>query len=130
MIPTSSSPTASKVGPTGRMMNGYEKFMASPRSLGGLRGAARRTPAHADAQALQRQIDHRRGVERQQLAEQQAADDRDAERKTQFRTGAAFQRQRQRAEQGGKRRHHDRADPQEARPITGVARRHAAAALG
>ena len=40
-------------------------------------------------QPIEPEIDHRRGVERQQLADQQAADDRDAQRMAQFRSGAA-----------------------------------------
>ncbi len=40
----------------------------------------RRAPADARAHALDRKIDDRRRIERQQLAERQAADDRHAER--------------------------------------------------
>ena len=55
------------------------------------------------------EINHRRGVKREKLREQQPADNRDAQRPAQFRAGALFERQRQRAEQRRHRRHHDRA---------------------
>jgi len=46
------------------------------------------------AEAVKPQVDDRRGVERQQLAEQQAADDRDAQRPPQFGAGAGAEGQR------------------------------------
>ena len=48
--------------------------------------------------AVEIEIDHRRGVERQHLAEQQPAHDGDAQRLAQFRTLAEADRQRQRAQ--------------------------------
>ena len=51
------------------------------------------------AEAIEIEINDRRGVEREELREQQAADDGDAERPAQFAAGAVFQRERQRAEQ-------------------------------
>ena len=91
-------------------MNGSEKPVAScahsaarcegsggsVRSSSVCSGAGPRQPR---LQALHRQIDHRRRVERQQLAEQQPADDGDAERIAQLRAGAAFERERDGAEQ-------------------------------
>src|SRR3954447_18091947 len=127
-IPTSSNPTASSVVPIGRMMNGYEKFICLLRGL--RRGAWRRTACHADAQALHREIDHRRGVERQQLAEQQAADDRDAEREAQLRARAALEGERHRAEQRGERGHHDRPEAEQRGLRDRFARRHAVTPLG
>ena len=94
------------------------------------RGARRRAPAQPRAQPLHVEIDHRRGVEREQLAEQQAADDGDAERIAQLRAGAAFQRQRQRAEQRGQRRHHDRAEAQQGRLHDRLLGRQTLVALG
>src|SRR5262245_66251387 len=111
-MPTRRSPTASSVVPTGRRMNGSEKLvplMARSlrrvlRRLGRLRqgelGLVRcRLAAEARLQALHRQIDHRGGVEREQLAQQQTADDGDAERIAQLRAGAAFEGERNGAEQ-------------------------------
>ena len=90
-----------------------------------VRGASRLAPDRRDErlrpdqpplEALHQQIDHRRGVEREQLAQQQAADDGDAERVAQLRAGAAFERERHGAEQRGQRRHHDRAGSAAATP--------------
>src|SRR3954468_13567815 len=64
-------------------------------------------PGEARLEPLHRQIDDRRGVEREQLAQQQAADDGDAERVAQFRTRALLECEWDCAEQGGERRHHD-----------------------
>ena len=63
------------------------------------------------------EVDHRRGVEREHLRNNEPADDRDAERLTQLRADPVSQRQRQRAEQRGHRRHHDRAKPNHARLV-------------
>ena len=49
----------------------------------------------AARQTIEPDVDHRSGVKRQQLADQQSADDADAQRLTQFRTGSAAQGQRQ-----------------------------------
>ena len=75
------------------------------------------------AEAVEIKIDDRRGVEREELREQQAADDGDAERPAQFRAGAVFQGQRQRAEQRGHGGHHDRAETQQAGLVDGFFRR-------
>ena len=75
------------------------------------------------------EINDRRRVQRQELREQQAADDRDAHRPAQFRAGAVFQRQRQRAEQRGHRRHHDRTEPQQAGLVNRFLRRQSLLAL-
>ena len=50
--------------------------------------------------------------------------------KAQLRAGAAFHRQRQRAEQRGQRRHHDRAEAQQARLHDRIRRRHALVPFG
>src|SRR5438477_12599610 len=138
-IPTSISPIARSVVPTGRRMAGSQMFMASfRRSLRGFGrvrqgelGLCRFGPAaEPGLQALHLQINDRRRVERQQLAQQQAADDGNAERVAQFRAGAGFERQRDRAEQRGERGHHDWPEAQEAGLHDRVARRHALPALG
>ncbi len=50
-------------------------------------------------QAVEGQEDHGSGIQRQHLAEQQAADDSDTQRPAQLGTDAGAQRQRQTAEQ-------------------------------
>ena len=72
-------------------MNGSDsELMTCPRSH--RRPASRRGRRSARPfpsrrfRSLERQVDHRRGVKRQQLAQQQAADDRDAQREAQFAT--------------------------------------------
>ena len=82
------------------------------------------------SEAVQVEINDRRGVERDELREQQAADNRDAQRAAQFGAGALLQRQRQRAEQRRHRGHHDGAEPQQARLVNGFLRRQAFRALG
>src|ERR1044071_9995755 len=67
--------------------------------------SSRRTgpPApHPRSDAVELEIDHRRGVKGEELREQQSADNREAEGTPEFRAVALFQRERQRAEQ---RRH-------------------------
>ena len=49
-------------------------------------------------QAVHGEEDHRRGKQRQQLTEQQPADNRDAQRVTQLRTNPRTERQRHRAD--------------------------------
>ena len=120
---------ASSEVPTGRRMKGSEMFMAvrpafHPRGCrGGSQPAAAcrlRTPV---AEPVQVKINDRGGVERDELGEQQAADDGDAERTAQFRAGAVFHRERQRAEQRGHGGHHDRPEPQQAGLVDGFLRR-------
>ena len=74
----------------------------------------RRRPARTRRQPIEREIDDRRGVQRQHLAEDQAADDRDAQRPAQLRAGAGAERQRHAPEQRRHRRHHDRPEAQQA----------------
>src|ERR1700704_1005870 len=84
--PTRNNPIASSVVPTGLLMNGPEIDTIALHPLGGAgdRRAGRPGIRHrlldAAVEAIQPEIDHRRGVEREQLAQQQAANDGDAER--------------------------------------------------
>src|SRR6516225_3189348 len=123
--PIRNSPIESSVVPTGRRMNGSEidaiivsllslhtLGRASDRRLRRVRSDRRQRPLQPPVHAVKRKIDHRRRVERQQLAEQQAADDRYSQRKAQLGAGATFDRERQRTEKRRKRRHHDRAETQ------------------
>ena len=61
------------------------------------------------------EVDDGRGVERQELAHQEAAHDRDPERPSQLVAGARPERERESAQQRGHRRHQDRAETQHAR---------------
>ena len=72
------------------------------------------------ARPIEEQVDHRRGVERQHLADDQAAHDRDAERMPQLRPGAGAQRQRDAAEQRRHGGHHDRPEAQQAGLVDGL----------
>ena len=69
------------------------------------------------AEAIEIEINDRRGVEREKLREEQAADDRDAEWAAQFAAGACSGGEGQRAEQCRRGRHHDRPKAQQARLI-------------
>src|ERR1700761_5461112 len=116
-MPAAANPKVSSVVAIGRRMNGVDGsivqlFMALER-FAGLGGFAR-SPAQAQRDAVEPLIDHRRREQRQQLAEQQAADDRDAERMTQFGARASAEHQRQGAENGGHRRHQNGAEAQQA----------------
>src|SRR5216683_8245857 len=86
-------------------------------------------PPHRHAEALHVEIDDRRRVEREQLAQQEATDDRDAERATELGARARPEGQRQRAEERGHRRHEDRPEPLQARPMNGLLRGEAVVAL-
>jgi hypothetical protein len=55
--------------------------------------------AQRRAESLEREVDHRRRVERQRLAEDQAADDRDPERAPELGADAAPERERQASEE-------------------------------
>ena len=84
-------------------------------NLAAAAGATLRTHAFdPEPEPIQIQIDDRRRVQRQHLADHQAADDGDAERSAQLRAGAAAERQRQRAQQRRHRGHHDRPEAQQA----------------
>ena len=67
-----------------------------------------------EAEAVEIEIDDRRGEEREHLADDQAADDGDAERAAQFGAGAGAERQGQAAEQRRHGGHHDGAEAQQA----------------
>ena len=78
--------------------------------------------AVAAAEAVEIDVDHRRRIEGQDLADHQAADDRDAERLAQLRAVAEAQRQRQRAQHRRHGRHQDRAEAQQAGLVDRLAR--------
>src|SRR5439155_7679186 len=132
-IPASASPIVSRVVATGRSMNGVDRFTAysrqgpSRRALG-VEHASEALP-HRPAEAVEIEVDDRRREQRQQLAQNETADDRDAKRMAQFRSGAGPEHQRQGAEHRRHRRHHDRAETQQRCLIDRLARRLALVAL-
>src|ERR1700733_11974079 len=82
--PDSAMATVSSVVAVGRRMKFSEIFIASrrPGGLRSFRGGVR----EAAREAIEKQIDDRRRVERQQLAQDESADDGDAQRTPQFRS--------------------------------------------
>src|ERR1700733_9096077 len=99
--PASARPIVSSVVATGRRTKGAEMFMAvsaqlrrRTRLLPGTRrrligvGAPTTALAHCQCQAIEVQVNHRGGEQRQQLAHQQSADDRDTQRRAPLRAGA------------------------------------------
>src|ERR1700689_4367671 len=109
--PASARPHVSNPVANGRRTKGAEMFTAASAQLRRrtllLPGAGRRligvrgpttALARCGSQAVEEQVNHRRGEQRQHLAHQQSADDRDAQRRAQLRSGAGAQHQRQ----GGK----------------------------
>src|SRR5262245_3502890 len=72
------------------------------------------------AQPVKKDVDHRGGVEREKLADEQSADHGDAQRTTQLGAKAATQRERKATEQGRHGGHHDGAKTEEARFVNRV----------
>src|ERR1700687_4331633 len=125
-VPESSSAAASNEVPTGRLIKGAEIFMASVSGNLGSRFLYRIADAVAGEslrQPIKPQIHDRSCIQSEQLAQQQAADNRDAERMAQFRARAAAQRQRQSGEQCGHGGHHDGTETKQARLVDGFFRR-------
>src|SRR4029077_10179781 len=80
--PAAARPKVSSVVPIGRRMKGVDGPMTSAQFVGWA-GVARRTDK-AGRQPVEPEIDHRRREKRQQLADQKAADDGNAERMSKF----------------------------------------------
>jgi len=81
-------------------------------------------------QPIKVEINHRRGVERQQLAESKPAYHRITERLAQFRPRAGAERERHAGEHRCSRGHEDWTESQQARFAYRLERRHAVVALG
>ena len=111
-----------KRGRFGGVSRGVERFRCETE-----RAARAAAPL---SETVEVEINHRRGVEREELREQQAADDRDAERLAQLGAGAAAQHQGQGAEEGRQRGHQDRPEAQQAGLEDGLAWRLALVAFG
>src|SRR5215831_17281030 len=96
----------------------------------GLALRARLVAPEPDLHAVEIKINHRRSVERQELAQREAADHGVAERLAQLRARAVAERERKAREHRGRRRHQDRAEAQQAGFADGGDRRHAIVAFG
>src|SRR5208282_3339371 len=75
-----------------------------------------------DSQAVEREINDRRGVEREHLAQNQSADNGDAERIAEFRTRTSAENQRQSAKEGGHGGHQNGTKAQDASLKNGIPR--------
>src|SRR5438093_545584 len=111
------------LGPRAALRHGAGRAQAE------CRACSCRSPSHRHAEALHIEIDDRRRVERQQLAQQEATDDGDAERATKLGARARPERQRQRAQERGHRRHENGPEPPETRLVDGVPGAEAVVAL-
>ena len=87
-------------------------------------------PREPRGQAIEPEVDDRRRVEREQLTDEEAADDGDAERPPELRAGSGTEGQRDPAEQRRQRGHHDRAEAKQAGFADRVVRRLVLHALG
>ena len=110
---------------TGRLMNSAGDVHTALSAAGGSRLTSQPT-----RQAIEQQIDHRRGEQRQQLAHGETADDGEAQRPAQLRAGAGAEQQRQGAEHGRQRGHQDRPEAQHRGLEDRLLRRLAVLALG
>ena len=113
IAPASATATVSSVVATGRCDEDARRVHAAPSGAAAAGSAPMR---EARAQIVEEDVDHRRGVQRQHLAEDQAADHRDAQRLAQLRADARAERQRNAAEQRRHGGHHDRPEAQQATP--------------
>src|SRR5208283_1626882 len=86
--------------------------------------------SNPQSEPIEDKIDDRRGVESQRLTDDEAADDRDAERLAQLAALSETEAKRQSAEQGRGRRHHDRTEAHHRGAEDGVTAVHAMLALG
>src|SRR5439155_21849834 len=91
-------------------------------SVGRLLDGIANVKGEAAPKPIEREINNRGGVKRQQLAEYEAADDGDAERTAQFRAHTRAEREWQTAEQCGHGGHHDRPETKQASFVDGVER--------
>src|SRR5580692_1267749 len=88
--PAAASPNVSSVVATGRRMKGVDgSMLMRPAWLAGTFCAT----GEPVRQPVEPEIDHRRREQGQELADQEAADDGDAERMPQLRTGAGSDHQ-------------------------------------
>src|SRR6185437_10314490 len=133
--PTSATPIDSSVVATGLRTKGREMFIpagASAQSRG-LRRQARgpavpsltnaRPLPHTLRETVEEEIDDRGGEERQQLADEQPADDGETEWRAQLRARAGAEHQRQGREERRHGGHQDRPEAQQRRLVDRLLRR-------
>ena len=112
IAPARAIATVSSVVATGRRMKGAEMFMAlAPGPVPGR--ASRLGLAESLREPVKKDVNDRRGVEREHLAEQQSADHGDAQRTAQLGADARSEGQRNTAEQRRHGGHHDGAEAQQ-----------------
>ena len=112
-------------------MKGAETFIGDySAGSGSAPGATSRRARQPPRQPVEIEVNHRRRVKRQQLAEDQAADDRDAEGPPQFRARARAECERHARQQRRHRSHHDGPEAQKACLVDRVNRSHALLPLG
>ncbi len=123
--PASAMAMVSSVVPTGRWMKGEEMLMRPPAAPSAAPPQPRQLcdAGRTAAPGGRKEVDDRRRVQRQDLAEDQPADHGDAQRPAQFRPDAGAQRQRDAAEQRRHGGHHDRPEPQQAGLVDRLQRR-------
>src|SRR5215475_12296285 len=130
MTPASSSPTARSEVPMGRRMKGAEIFtMRLVGHRGGGQRARGRRATEAPGEAVEVEIHHGRGVEREHLGEDEAANDGDAEGPAQLGARARAEGEGQAAEERGHGRHHDGSEAKETGLVDGLRGRLALLAL-
>ena len=119
----------SRMVATGRAMKGAEIFTpGGPRSQ--RLGLRRVTAEGLLGDAIEGEVDDRRGEQGEHLAHQKTADDAHAQRMAQLGARTSAKHQRQRAEYGGHRRHENRPEAQQARLVDGLLGRQPLGPLG
>src|SRR5215469_4599215 len=84
----------------------------------------RNAPAAQSAgDPIERQVNNRRSVEREELAEDESADDGDSERTAELRACACTESERKASEHGRERGHDDGAEAKQRGLVDGVGRR-------
>src|SRR5258708_28106013 len=115
----------------GGMRAGLEGRLRRIRYGGGdLAGRAAAPAGEPMREAVEIEVDDRRGVEGEPLRHEQAADNGDAERAAQLGAGALADGERQAAADRGEGRHHDRPEAQQAGFVERLERAPAVLALG
>ena len=91
----------------------FQSFTPAPTfDFPGLKDVLAKYRVKAASETIKEQINDGGGIEREELADEQPANDGDAQRVTKLGAGAASQRERQRAEERSHGGHHDGTKPQ------------------
>src|SRR5690606_14928239 len=113
---------------TGRAIKGADRFIAGASYACFLPDPV--LAPKALTQTVEKQVDHRRGEQGQQLAEQQAANQYQAQRLAQLRAGTGGEHQRYRTEQRRQGGHQNRPETQQRGAVDRIRRAHALMTLG